>query len=231
MCVFVRMYVGVCASWGWGSALGWSSFHQGSALCTPLASPAPRRGSRVICSVLWCRHGVLVVSGEALTPIRPSPYPPAPPPFSILLLLTTTSPGSLTPSPTLRRHTSLSLLSQHPSSSLSGQCRGKSCWRRPAEVTSLPADNLLREISREEIREQERVEDRERERQRRRQEGWMERNLAKFLVPDLLRQALPILQANFPSVVKHLLLSQCPQWGEGSSEGGKREWVRIHDEL
>lgn len=67
------------------------------------------------------------------------------------------------------------------------------------------------------------MEDREREAQRRRQEGWMERNLAKFLVPDLLRQALPILQANFPSVVKHLLLSQCPQWGEGSREGGKRE--------
>lgn len=32
----------------------------------------------------------------------------------------------------------------------------------------------------------------------------MERNLAKFLVPDLLRQALPILQANFPALVKHL---------------------------
>lgn len=32
----------------------------------------------------------------------------------------------------------------------------------------------------------------------------MESNLEKFLVPDLLRQALPILHANFPTVVKHL---------------------------
>ncbi|KAG8003404.1 hypothetical protein GBF38_018517, partial [Nibea albiflora] len=45
-------------------------------------------------------------------------------------------------------------------------------------------------------------------------DGWMEKNLAKFLAPDLLRQALPILQDNFPSMVKHLLLPQCPQWGE-----------------
>lgn len=53
--------------------------------------------------------------------------------------------------------------------------------------------------------------ERHRKRERRRQEGWMEGNLAKFLAPDLLRQALPILQANFPSMVKHLLLLQCPQ--------------------
>lgn len=46
------------------------------------------------------------------------------------------------------------------------------------------------------------------------------KNVAKFLVPDLLRPALPILRVNFPSVVKHLLLPRCPHCGKG---GGKKQ--------
>lgn len=54
----------------------------------------------------------------------------------------------------------------------------------------------------------------------------MERNLAKFLVPDLLCQAVLILQANFPSVVKHLLLPQCPEREKQSWREGERERER-----
>lgn len=123
--------------------------------------------------------------------VRPS----CPPSFFNLLLLATSLLFFPLPLALVDPHPPY--LSSVPPPLLSGQCWGESCWRRPAEETSLPADNLLREISRKEISEWERVRDEGR------RDGWMERNLAKFLVPDLLCQALPILQANFPSMVKH----------------------------
>lgn len=96
---------------------------------------------------------------------------PPPPPFSVPPSLSALWTPSLT-----TWALSLLLLDQLLIPQWSVQ--KKSCWRRPAEVTSLPADNLLREISREEIREWERGDrerethtHREREREGRR-DGW-----------------------------------------------------------
>lgn len=63
-CVLARMGV----FWSGVVFLRWSSFHQKTALCPSSLAPPERSGSRVICSVLWCRHGVLAPSGKALMP-------------------------------------------------------------------------------------------------------------------------------------------------------------------
>lgn len=54
----------------------------------------------------------------------------------------------------------------------------------------------------------------------------MEKNLAKFLVPELLCQALPIRQANFPSVVKHCShIALTKEGGEAGTRRGSKEKV------
>lgn len=78
---------------------------------SPISPSAPWRGGRVICSVLWCRHGALVASAEALAPIQPSPHFLHNPPPSPCCLMTPTQP------------TSPCCLCLLLPSSLSGQCR------------------------------------------------------------------------------------------------------------
>lgn len=55
----------------------------------------------------------------------------------------------------------------------------------------------------------------------------MEKNLAKFLVPDLLRQALPILHPTSPPWSS----TYCSHNALGEERGGKREGVKIQDNL